>query len=84
MAASPLSCQGGASGHARLKRVSALKGLEQAEVSGYLACGEWQGKAGGYAIKGVLPHLSQISVVRIRMSLVFRCMRQRPCCASIG
>ena len=29
-----------------------FKRLEQAEVSAYLACGEWQGKAGGYAIQG--------------------------------
>ncbi|MEC7203769.1 MAG: Maf family protein, partial [Pseudomonadota bacterium] len=29
-----------------------FKRLEQAEVSAYLAGGEWQGKAGGYAIQG--------------------------------
>jgi septum formation protein len=30
----------------------ALKRLAEAELAGYLACGEWQGKAGGYAIQG--------------------------------
>lgn len=29
-----------------------MKRLEAAEVDGYLASGEWQGKAGGYAIQG--------------------------------
>ena len=28
------------------------KRLEQAEVDDYLRCGEWRGKAGGYAIQG--------------------------------
>lgn len=27
--------------------------LSNAEVNGYLACGEWRGKAGGYAIQGL-------------------------------
>lgn len=26
--------------------------LDQQDISAYLACGEWQGKAGGYAIQG--------------------------------
>jgi septum formation protein len=29
-----------------------FKRLEAAEVDAYLASGEWQGKAGGYAIQG--------------------------------
>ena len=29
-----------------------VKALSNAEVNGYLASGEWQGKAGGYAIQG--------------------------------
>jgi septum formation protein len=29
-----------------------FKRLSQAEIDGYLACGEWNGKAGGYAIQG--------------------------------
>ena len=32
--------------------VVAFKRLEQAEVDAYIASGEWQGKAGGYAIQG--------------------------------
>jgi len=30
----------------------AFKRLSQTEIDGYIACGEWQGKAGGYAIQG--------------------------------
>jgi septum formation protein len=30
----------------------ALKRLSPAEIAGYLASGEWRGKAGGYAIQG--------------------------------
>lgn len=29
-----------------------FKRLTKAEIEGYLASGEWQGKAGGYAIQG--------------------------------
>lgn len=29
-----------------------MKRLSDAELNGYLSCGEWQGKAGGYAIQG--------------------------------
>ena len=29
-----------------------LKRLSEAEIAGYLATGDWQGKAGGYAIQG--------------------------------
>lgn len=29
-----------------------MKRLSQAEIEGYIASGEWQGKAGGYAIQG--------------------------------
>ena len=30
-----------------------VKRLSQAEIAAYLASGEWQGKAGGYAIQGL-------------------------------
>lgn len=30
-----------------------MKRLSDAELNGYLACGEWQGKAGAYAIQGL-------------------------------
>jgi len=30
-----------------------IKRLSDAELNGYLACGEWQGKAGAYAIQGL-------------------------------
>ena len=30
-----------------------FKRLDQSEVRAYLASGEWQGKAGGYAIQGL-------------------------------
>ena len=33
--------------------VVTFKPLEIAEVERYIACGEWQGKAGGYAIQGL-------------------------------
>jgi predicted house-cleaning NTP pyrophosphatase (Maf/HAM1 superfamily) len=29
-----------------------MKQLSQAEIDGYLATGDWQGKAGGYSIQG--------------------------------
>jgi septum formation protein len=29
-----------------------VKRLSDAELNGYLACGEWRGKAGGYAVQG--------------------------------
>ena len=29
-----------------------FKKLSEVEIAGYLACGEWRGKAGGYAIQG--------------------------------
>lgn len=39
--------------HARLVTTHvAFKRLDRAEIDGYLASGEWQGKAGGYAIQG--------------------------------
>ena len=31
----------------------AFKRLSEEEIAGYLASGEWQGKAGGYAIQGL-------------------------------
>jgi septum formation protein len=30
-----------------------IKRLSDAEIAAYLACGEWRGKAGGYAIQGI-------------------------------
>jgi septum formation protein len=39
----------------RLRRVDsqvAFKRLSEAEIAAYLCCGEWLGKAGGYAIQG--------------------------------
>ena len=32
--------------------IGAEAGLSEAEIAGYLATGDWQGKAGGYAIQG--------------------------------
>jgi septum formation protein len=42
---------GGESARAVETRV-AFKRLSETEIEGYIACGEWQGKAGGYAIQG--------------------------------
>ena len=42
-------------GRLALRRVDsrvAVKRLSQGEIAGYLASGEWRGKAGGYAIQG--------------------------------
>ena len=75
---------GGGSGHARSKRVSALKGLSKPKCQPTSLVANGRGKRVAMLSKGVQPHLSQISMVRIRMSSVFRCMRQRPCCANIG
>jgi septum formation protein len=36
----------------RVESVVAFKRLTAAEIAAYLACGEWHGKAGGYAIQG--------------------------------
>ena len=30
-----------------------MRELSDDEIAGYLECGEWRGKAGGYAIQGV-------------------------------
>jgi septum formation protein len=35
-----------------IETVVRFKRLEQAEIDDYLRCGEWRGKAGGYAIQG--------------------------------
>ena len=44
---------GGGTVRTRLvETVVRFKRLEPAEIEGYLRCGEWQGKAGGYAIQG--------------------------------
>jgi len=31
----------------------AVRALRAAELDAYLACGEWRGKAGGYAVQGI-------------------------------
>ncbi|HEY5088398.1 MAG TPA: Maf family protein [Polyangia bacterium] len=31
----------------------AMRALQPAELDAYLACGEWRGKAGGYAVQGI-------------------------------
>jgi septum formation protein len=36
-----------------VETVVAMRRLQEAEISRYLASGEWQGKAGGYAIQGL-------------------------------
>jgi septum formation protein len=36
----------------RVESVVAFKRLTAAEIAAYLACGEWRGKAGGYAVQG--------------------------------
>src|SRR3954447_197400 len=38
--------------HRLVSTIVAFKHLGEAELAAYLACGEWQGKAGGYAIQG--------------------------------
>jgi septum formation protein len=43
-------------GNLRLRTVETrvrLKRLSREEIDSYLACGEWRGKAGGYAIQGI-------------------------------
>lgn len=42
----------GASRMRLVETVVRFKRLEQAEIDDYLRCGEWRGKAGGYAIQG--------------------------------
>jgi septum formation protein len=37
----------------RVETAVVFKRLDAAEIEGYLASGEWQGKAGGYAIQGL-------------------------------
>lgn len=36
----------------RVETAVVFKRLHETEIGGYLACGEWRGKAGGYAIQG--------------------------------
>jgi septum formation protein len=43
---------GGTARHRLSTSVVAFKRLSDAELDAYLACGEWRGKAGGYAIQG--------------------------------
>jgi septum formation protein len=44
-------------GARRIERVVttlvAMRALQPAEVDAYVACGEWRGKAGGYAVQGI-------------------------------
>jgi septum formation protein len=42
----------GRSAHRRVATAVLLKRLTEDEIAGYLASGEWHGKAGGYAIQG--------------------------------
>jgi len=42
----------GAARHRLSTSILAFKPLGEAEIAAYLASGEWQGKAGGYAIQG--------------------------------
>ena len=37
----------------RVESAVTFKRLSEAEIADYLACGEWRGKAGGYAIQGL-------------------------------
>lgn len=43
---------GGRAGHRLVRSVVAFKRLTGREIEAYLGSGEWQGKAGGYAIQG--------------------------------
>ncbi len=43
---------GGKARHRLSTSIVAFKALTAAEIDGYLAAGEWHGKAGGYAIQG--------------------------------
>jgi len=48
-------CLLGPDGRARQRLVTTIVGfkrLTDAEIAAYIASGEWQGKAGGYAIQG--------------------------------
>ncbi len=44
---------GGAARHRLVETRVRFKRLSRAEIDGYLASGEWRGKAGGYAIQGL-------------------------------
>jgi septum formation protein len=33
--------------------VVSFRSLQPGELDAYIACGEWQGKAGGYAVQGI-------------------------------
>ncbi len=43
---------GGTARHRVSTSIIAFKRLSDVEIAAYLACGEWEGKAGGYAIQG--------------------------------
>lgn len=69
----------------RLLRVSTtivtFKRLEASEIAAYLACGEWHGKAGGYAIQGraaaFIPFIggSYSNVVGLDLHLIAQMLR---------
>lgn len=44
--------QGGRARSRAVETAVRFRRLSAAEIDGYLACGEWRGKAGGYAIQG--------------------------------
>ena len=52
MAQSPWSSPDGRLVTRRVDSQVAFKRLSEAEIGAYLRTGEWQGKAGGYAIQG--------------------------------
>ena len=44
----------------------AFRSLRPIELDAYLACGEWRGKAGAYAVQGIAARSSPSSVARTR------------------
>lgn len=44
--------RGGRTWHREVVSAVRMKRLSEAEIAGYIATGDWQGKAGGYAIQG--------------------------------
>ena len=61
-----------------------FKRLVAAEIADYVACGEWRGKAGGYAIQGraaaFVPWIggSYSNVVGLPLTETLRPARRRP------
>jgi septum formation protein len=56
-----------------------MKQLSQAEIDGYLATGDWQGKAGGYSSRGQRGRSSRGSPAAIRPSWACRWRKRRTC-----